>query len=73
MREITAKKVNAAIHSEALEAFQMYIEERIEKNRDGLEGAKGDTVLALQGAISELRNLLKIRDYAVDVLKLKKG
>lgn len=69
----TAKKVNASIHSDALAAIQMYIEERIEVNRNELEGAKGERVLALQGALYELRNLLKIKDYATAVLNNKKG
>lgn len=67
----TARKVNAYLHTEALEAVLAYFKERIETNRNELEIATGDRLVALQGANLELRNLLKIRDYAIATLGKK--
>lgn len=66
-----AKKIYNNIDSVGQEALSAYIDERIHSLHLFLEAAKDEHILKYQGAIEELRKILRLRDTAEAVLKMK--
>jgi hypothetical protein len=65
-----AKAVHRFFDQEALTA---YVEERITQIHQSMEGCTPDFLPSLQGAITELRRLLKAKEHAENTLKVIKN
>lgn len=66
MDKPVAKEIYANFDKEAIEAYVNY---RVGELHSKLEDATGDAILKYQGAIAEVRLLLKAKDYAKRVLE----
>lgn len=72
MKLETAKLVNHYIDFDAETALRTYIEDRINELHKYLENCPVIHVENAQGKIEELRSLMRIKEYAHNVLKAKK-
>ncbi len=68
MKLEVAQLINREIHTYALEALEAYAQDRIERLQHQLEMCKSEELSRLQGAISELRLLARMKADALAVL-----
>ncbi len=69
MKTEVAKNINRDFDNFAWESLEAYAHERISHLYGFLECARDDDILLHQGAIKELRNLLRLKENTKNVLE----